>query len=272
MVPAHQLTLLIQGLTWACVLLGLLNWHEGIAILIGNFAGLITLVLCPRCQLLGPNHTRLPAKEAASGAIALTFDDGPDPIITPKVLDILEQYGAHASFFCIGKAAAEHPQLVKDIVQRGHSVENHSYAHGATFAALSTSSLYSDIQSAQKTLSKAGIPSPRYFRAPMGFRSPLLADVLRRLGMTHVAWTRRGYDRILSNPHQVCRRLTSGLTAGDILLLHDKGRDDGTPPVVLTALPLLLNYLSENGFHAIALPSDLAETPALSEHQPHIQG
>lgn len=272
MVPAHQLTVLIQGLSWASVLVGILDWHEGLAILGGNFAALITLVLCPRCQLLGPNHTRLSVRDAARGAIALTFDDGPDPVVTPQVLDILDRYGARASFFCVGKAAAAYPQIVRDIAQRGHRVENHSYAHGATFAALSTPALTAEIQNAQTALSNAGVPLPRYFRAPMGFRSPLLANVLRRLGMKHVAWTRRGYDRILRDPHQVCRRLTTGLTAGDILLLHDKSGQDGATPVVLTALPLVLDYVAANGLQAIALPPDLGETAALCEQQSHIHG
>lgn len=269
-VPAHQISLLIQSVTWVSVYLGALNWHEGLAVLGANFAILIALVMCPRCQLLGPNHTRLPPKDAMWGAIALTFDDGPDPIVTPQVLDILEQHGARASFFCIGRQAARYPHLIREILRRGHSVENHSYHHASSFATFNTKALYADIQKAQCTLTDAGDQRPRYFRAPMGFRSPLLADALRNLDLTHVAWTRRGYDRILRDPHKVLKRLITNLAAGDILLLHDTTSRKDTPPVVLKVLPLLLEYLTENGLQAIALPPTLDESRTTTAQQTHL--
>src|SRR5690606_24825909 len=85
--------------------------------------------LCPRCSLLGPNIVRLPEAAQREGWVAITLDDGPDPQVTPGVLDILRDAGATASFFLIARKAEQHPELVARIVAEGHSVENHSYAH-----------------------------------------------------------------------------------------------------------------------------------------------
>ncbi|AOV18565.1 hypothetical protein BJI67_10325 [Acidihalobacter aeolianus] len=253
LVAAHRVTLAIQVCAWGAVLLHELHWQDGLLLLGFNLAGLFALVLCPRCRLLGPNLVRLAEGDAASGAVALTFDDGPDPTVTPQVLDILDRYGARASFFCIGERAARHPELIREILHRGHTVENHSQRHAVGFAAFSSRALQADVLAAQQVLQTTGA-TPRYFRAPMGFRSPLLAEVLRRADLTHVAWTRRGYDRVLRDPLRIYAALTQGLAPGDILLLHDYAGLDSRPATVLEVLPRLLDYLSQQELHAVALP------------------
>src|SRR3954471_10932757 len=90
--------------------------------------------IMPRNALLGPNWSRLPASSAARGEVALTIDDGPDPVVTPHVLDILDRHGAKATFFCIGKEAMRYPELCREIVRRGHTVENHGHTHSTYFA------------------------------------------------------------------------------------------------------------------------------------------
>lgn len=269
LVAAHRIFLALQSANWGAVALGLLSWREGGIVLILNLLAMIGLVLCPRCRLLGPNVAQLPAEAAATGAVALTFDDGPDPAVTPHVLDILDRYGARASFFCVGERALRHPELIHEILRRGHTIENHSHRHAAGFAGFGAAALLADILAAQQALSDIGGRAPRYFRAPMGFRSPLLAEALRRLDLTHVAWTRRGYDRLLRDPRRIVRRLTRNLAVGDILLLHDSDGRIGGAPVVLEALPLLLEQLAAQGLHAIALPDGLAEAAAEPIQQPH---
>ncbi|AOU97453.1 hypothetical protein BI364_05205 [Acidihalobacter yilgarnensis] len=270
MVAAHQITLCVQTLNGLAVWLGVIDWREGLSILSLNLLIMFALVLCPRCRLLGPNFARLPNEDAAQGAVALTFDDGPDPTVTPLILDILERYDAHASFFCVGQKAARHPELIREILRRGHSVENHSDRHAPAFAAFGAGALLGDILAAQRVLSETGGQIPRYFRAPMGFRSPLLAGVLRRLDLTHVAWTRRGYDRILRDPHRVYQRLIQGLTPGDILLLHDTRSGKDTPPLALEVLPLLLDHLATQGLRAIALPPNMGIPHATANREPSL--
>ena len=112
--------------------------------------------LCPRCSLLGPNITRLPEAARRRGLVAITLDDGPDPQVTPLVLDLLRDAGATASFFLIGRKAEQHPALVARIVAEGHSVENHSWAHSHSFAFSGPARFRAEIGRAQQSLGAAG--------------------------------------------------------------------------------------------------------------------
>jgi peptidoglycan/xylan/chitin deacetylase (PgdA/CDA1 family) len=206
----------------------------------------------PRSRLLGPNLVRLPHTAARRGEIALTFDDGPDPDVTPKVLDILDRYGAKASFFCIGEDAAAHPDIVRDILRRGHGVENHSMHHSKLFALFGLTALRADIGLAQSLLGNLAGRPPAFFRAPMGIRSPFLDPVVTGLGLKYVSWTRRGFDTSRRDPADVLARLTSGLAAGDIVLLHDRKSAHGEA-TVLAVLPLLLERISATGLKSVSL-------------------
>ena len=202
----------------AITLIGLPAWWPWVlGALAANQAVLIAAVLWPRGRLLGSNVTRLPGAAAARGEICLTFDDGPDPQITPQVLDMLDRYNAKASFFCIGEKAAAYPDIVEAIVRRGHSVENHTLRHPLTFAFFGMAALRREIAAAQGALAGAAGRTPLFFRAPAGFRSPLLDPVLAALDLRYVSWTRRGYDAVSRNPVKVLQKLTRGLGAGDVL-------------------------------------------------------
>jgi peptidoglycan/xylan/chitin deacetylase (PgdA/CDA1 family) len=176
------------------------------------------------------------------------------------VLDCLAAWGATASFFCIGARAQAHPGLMRRIAAAGHGVENHTLSHRMYFACLGLRSLHAEVASAQAILAAVTGRAPRWFRAPMGLRTPLLYPVLIRASLTQATWRRRGYDTRCGDPATVLRRLLSGLTAGDVLLLHDGNAartPDGTP-VVLLVLPALLAALAERGFSAVALPDPAA--------------
>jgi peptidoglycan/xylan/chitin deacetylase (PgdA/CDA1 family) len=232
-------------------------WLNILGALLANHLILTGAVFWPRGRLLGPNMTHLPAAAVRRNEIALTFDDGPDPEITPQVLELLDQYDAKASFFCIAEKVAAFPELAREIVRRGHSIENHSHDHPYTFAMLGWSGLHRDISTAQDTIRSVTGVAPKFFRAPMGFRSPFLAPVIEYIGLYYVSWTRRGYDVFEQNPENILRRLKRGLAAGDILLLHD-GRSHqphGASTVVLEALPRLLEHLSSRGLKSVTLPA-----------------
>jgi len=230
-------------------------WVWCVGAIVANHALLTLLGLWPRSRLLGPNFTRLPASSIARGEVALTFDDGPDPGITPRVLDQLDRAGVRATFFCVATNAARHPELVREIARRGHAVENHSNAHEHTFAFLMLGGLRRDLASAQATLAALTGRMPRFFRPPMGFRNPLLDPVLHENGLRLVSWTRRGYDTRGGDPARVAARLERDLAAGDILLLHDghsAPAPDGTP-VVLAVLPRLLEAIRARNLKAVSL-------------------
>lgn len=214
----------------------------------------------PRSRLLGPNWTRLPAAAAARGDIAITLDDGPDPDVTPAVLDVLEAAGARASFFCIGEQARRYPALCRAMVTRGHSVENHSHRHRLGFALSGYRGFVAEVGAAQATLADITGQAPRFFRAPFGIRNPLLEPALCRFGLQLASWTRRAFDTREGAPAEVSRRLLRGLAAGDILLLHD-GNAARTPagrPVILEALPQVLAAARAAGLRPVSLPQTLA--------------
>jgi peptidoglycan-N-acetylglucosamine deacetylase len=228
-----------------------------------NHAVLGCAGMWPHSTVLGPNLRRLPA--AGRDEVALTFDDGPDPEVTPRVLDLLEEYGFHASFFCIGARARAYPEIVRDIVRRGHAVENHTDGHLYGFAALPPSGLWREVAAAQATLAALAGTPPAFFRAPMGLRSPLLQPVLARQGLHLVSWTRRALDGVHGDAHSASTRLRRHLAAGDVLLLHDgyaKRTRDGQA-VVLAVLPDLLKVLAARGLRSVTLRKGLTTT-----HQP----
>jgi len=230
-------------------------WPPIVAALVANHAVLFTASLLPRSRLIGPNLVRLPESAARRGEVAITFDDGPDPAVTPRVLDLLDARGARASFFCVGERAAAFPQLAAEIVRRGHSVENHSHRHSTSFGWYGPWRLRRELDAAQRSLHAAAGVAPRFFRAPFGTRNPLLDPALARLGLSLVSWTRRGYDTVDGDPARVLRRLVTGLAAGDVLLLHDgvAVRKRRAEPTVLAVLPRLLDQLAARGLKAVSL-------------------
>jgi peptidoglycan/xylan/chitin deacetylase (PgdA/CDA1 family) len=234
-------------------------WPWALGALAANHAVLTVAGLLPRSSLLGPNLTRLPQAAAARNEIALTIDDGPDPDVTPRVLDLLDAAGVKASFFCIGWRARENPALCRAIVERGHRVENHSDAHSWAFSAFGPGRMQADIAASQATLSDITGQAPRFFRPTAGLRNPFLDPVLAALDLRLAAWTRRGYDTREGRPEIVLGRLTRGLGAGDILLLHDghAARTAEDQPVILAVLPPLLRTLAEQKLKPVTLADAL---------------
>ena len=242
-------------------------WPLALGVVIANQALLTLAGMLPRCRWLGPNLTRLPALAAERGEVALTFDDGPDPAVTPRVLDLLEGAGARATFFCVGQRLADQPELAREMVRRGHLIENHTASHPNAFAAYGWRRMTAEVAHGQRLITQATGRAPRFFRAVAGLRNPLLDPILARQGLQLAAWTRRGYDTRCRDPEAVLRRLTRKLTAGDILLLHDghAARTAQGEPVVLAVLPRLLAELQARGLRPVTLDAACATTaPALA--------
>lgn len=216
--------------------------------------------LWPRSTWLGANILRLPPASVARREVALTIDDGPDPQVTPAVLDLLDAHGARATFFCIARHAQAHAALCREIVRRGHSVQNHSFAHSHAFSLFGPRAIRHELARAQDTLAQITGQRPRYFRAPAGLRNLFLSPVLHELDLQLVAWTRRGFDTARRDPADVLARLTRGLCAGDILLLHDRHAALATSgrPVTIEVLPALLQRFEQTGLRAVILPDALA--------------
>ena len=235
--------------TWAWILGTLLLNH----LLIGAIG------LWPRSDWLGPNWTRLPAGAIARREIALTIDDGPHPEITPQVLDLLDRYGVKATFFCVGAKAAQFPELCKNIIERGHAVENHSDRHSHLFALMGMRRMRREIEAGQEEITRITGRRPQFFRPPAGLRNPFLDPLLSVLGLRLVAWSARGYDTRTPDAGKVTERLLHDLKPGAILLLHDDNcaRTAGGIPVVLEVLPTLIETAHASGLRFATLPAAL---------------
>jgi peptidoglycan/xylan/chitin deacetylase (PgdA/CDA1 family) len=230
-----------------------LTWAAGA--IVTNHALLSVAGLWPRSTVLGSNMLRLSQAACEANQIAITIDDGPNPEVTPAVLDILDASNAKASFFCIGRLVESHPYLAQEIIRRGHSIENHSYGHHHHFSLMGMKSLRQQIVKTQEIISQTTGYMPAYFRAPAGLRSPLLDPVLQSLDLKLVSWTRRGFDTITNEPSKILNKLQRGLTAGDILLLHDGNcaLTKNSQPVVIPVLSKLLDTLKSMGLRPVSL-------------------
>jgi len=229
------------------------SWPSILAAIFLNHVVLGLIGLWPKSRLLGANMLRLPDAAANRNEISLTFDDGPDPDVTPKVLDILDRHHAKASFFVIGDKAAIYPGLIREIVKRGHSIENHSQQHSSFFGFFAWTALRKDIRATQEIIAGITGKPPEFFRSPMGIRNPLLDPMIAQFGLRYITWTRRGFDTVAGDSAVVLARLVRNLSAGDILLLHDR-RTRAAGAIVLEVLPALLDRIAAAGLKPVSLP------------------
>ncbi len=234
-------------------------WPWMLGTVVANHLILTAAGLWPRSKLLGPNWTSLPAAVAARGEVAVTIDDGPNPHITPRVLDLLDEHRAKATFFCIGSQIEEYAELAREIVRRGHAVENHSQRHLKRFSVLGPRAIADEIERAQQSIGAVTGERPRFFRAPAGLRNPFLDPILTRLDLRLASWTRRGFDTLNRDAGAVLEKLTHGARGGDILLLHDghAGHTQSGSALILEVLPGLLTALASSGLTPVTLRSTL---------------
>jgi peptidoglycan/xylan/chitin deacetylase (PgdA/CDA1 family) len=187
--------------------------------------------------------------------VALTFDDGPHPVYTPAVLDILHRYGATATFFCVGLYAAAHPDLLARIVDAGHGLGNHTWSH-PYLPDLSRDEVLRQVEATGDVLAKATSAAPGLVRPPYGARTP---DVLRWLvepGLTAVLWDVDACDWAAPGTDAIVANVTGGVTAGSIVLMHDGGGDRAQ---TVAALPQILEGLLERGLSFVPVnPANLA--------------
>lgn len=203
--------LILLGAVWKW---GALVFAAGGALLAGLYC---LAVLRPCCGWLGPVACRTGGK-----SILITIDDGPDPHDTPLLLDLLDQHGVKAVFFMIGEKAAAHPELVREVVVRGHEIGNHTMTHPqATFWCAGPWRTWREIAGCQKVIEDITGKKPRWFRAPVGHRNFFTHPVAAALGMKVMAWNRRGYDAVEKDVCKVLARILPGLGPGDIVLLHE---------------------------------------------------
>lgn len=173
--------------------------------------------VAPSAQLFGPTLR----KTGDFSTIALTFDDGPNPVATPAILDLLEKYESSASFFQIGERVRAFPELAEEVLRRGHTIGNHTDTHRRlTF--LSKETIARELNGCAAALERATGRRTSWVRPPFGYRGPQLAGALRLQNCVSgvVMWSASARDWRAQSSEQVINRLRQ-VKGGDIVLLHD---------------------------------------------------
>jgi peptidoglycan/xylan/chitin deacetylase (PgdA/CDA1 family) len=192
--------------------------------------------------------------QGAERTLALTFDDGPPPHTTPAVLDILEQHEAVATFFVVGHKVDKYPEVVRQIVARGHALGLHGYQHDRLFALKPPATVAADIEKTRAAVERACGVRPLMFRPPIGFVSPRTAAGARRAQAPLIGWSARAYDGMGQvSPERVVRRIEAGLRAGAIVLLHDAAEHDDFTPAAVEALPRILEAIQRRGLATVTV-------------------
>jgi peptidoglycan/xylan/chitin deacetylase (PgdA/CDA1 family) len=225
-------------------------WLIGAAGALGTAAGITAYgAVFPRAQVFGPTVCRTNSPRR----LAITFDDGPNPAITPKLLDLLQQHHAHATFFLIGRFVREYQGLVREIAARGHAIGNHTETHPNLFW-FGQSQIRIELSRCSDAIQSATRQPPKWFRPPFGMRNPWLAGVARELDLRVVMWTLIPGDWRDDKPSEwLIRRMTPVAVrtenklqnpqthasyTGEILCLHDgfHRRQNGDRTHTLAAL------------------------------------
>jgi peptidoglycan/xylan/chitin deacetylase (PgdA/CDA1 family) len=221
-----------------------------IACFAGYAALVVAGVLSPSLEMFAEVVNRGP--EGARG-VALTFDDGPHPSHTRAILDELDRAGAKATFFVLGEKAARHPELLDEIVRRGHSLGVHGRTHDRMLSLRSLARVRADLSSTATLLLHAAGKKPHFFRPPVGQTNPRIARAARDLGLTIVGWSVRAFDGVRTDPDRVVARVVPRLRDGAIVLLHDAAENDDRVPAAVAALPRILDALRARGLSAVRL-------------------
>lgn len=177
--------------------------------------------------------------------ISITFDDGPNPEFTPGVLRLLKEYAQHATFFLIGEKAEEHKELIKQIIDDGHSIGNHSYSHSKSFGFFSSEKIIGELKKTNIIIEKITGKQLKLFRPPFGVTNPNIKKALKKTHHFSIGWSKRSYDTTKISEEKIFQNIIKDLKKGDVILLHDSSAK------TLRVLEHLLQYMKEQKLTSI---------------------
>lgn len=188
--------------------------------------------------------------EGRPGTMALTFDDGPHPQITPALLDHLKVENIKASFFCIGKYVEAFPALAKRIVDEGHAIGIHSQDHHWSWGFISTGRVTDQIEQCSQAIERATGTRTRLFRPPFGVTNPKIGRAVQEAGLTTIGWDLRTFDTARS-PAEVMKRISARRKPGTIAVLHD------TQPGTLELVKGIIAHCRKHGIELVRCDAHL---------------
>lgn len=184
--------------------------------------------------------------ETEDKIIAITFDDGPDEMVTSQLLKILDKHNAKATFFCIGSKVNPNKAIVESIINKGHIIGNHSFFHANYFDLLSSERMMKEIELTNNDIYKITGVKPLLFRPPFGVTNPPLRKALNNAGMTSIGWSLRTFDTV-KDPDQVLEKIKNNTLPGDIVLFHD------TLEFIPQVVDKYLDWIKEQGWKIVGL-------------------
>jgi peptidoglycan-N-acetylglucosamine deacetylase len=202
-------------------------------------------------HLLAINHN----KKIKQEQVSITFDDGPHPEFTPKVLELLDKYDAKATFFCIGKNIEAHPALFQELISHGHTVGNHTYSHASNFGFFSSEKVLEELEKTNKIVKELSGLGLRLYRPAFGVTNPSIKKALQQTNLKTIGWSKRSLDTTAISEKNIVNRITRNLKKGDIILLHD------TSDKSVAVLERLLLFLQSNKMQAVTVNELLSIQP-----------
>jgi peptidoglycan-N-acetylglucosamine deacetylase len=214
-------------------------------------------VIFPRLEMYARVVSRGPA---GSARVALTFDDGPHPVTTRRVLAALAPTRHRATFFVLGEKARRHPGLVREIHAGGHTLAVHGDSHDRLHSFRMPRTVHDEIVRAGATVQAATGVRPRFFRPPLGHTSITSVRGARLAGVTLIGWSSRGFDGVRGrSPEAVVEQVARTLVDAAIVMLHDAEEHDDFEPAAVRALPRLVALLDERGLTSVGLDALLGD-------------
>ncbi|MBW3557594.1 MAG: polysaccharide deacetylase family protein [Actinobacteria bacterium] len=229
----------------------------------------LTGALAHPAGALGPGARRVTDVAGYAGAptdpvVALTFDDGPDPVTTPQILDILASRGAKATFFVVGAQAARYPDLVRRIAREGHVVAGHTWSH-ARLTGMSEATFVREVDSTNRMIESLTNVAVRCVRPPQGVSDTAVVARLAGRGLTTMQWSIDPQDWRTPGVGAIVERVLAGARPGDVVVLHDRRGASQTP----AALPAILDGLAQRGYRTVTICGGGASGPVRPEVVPY---
>ncbi|MBQ4913726.1 polysaccharide deacetylase family protein [Maribacter sp. MMG018] len=186
-------------------------------------------------------------KSIKDNLVAITFDDGPHPEYTPQVLELLKKHNAKATFFCVGKQVQKNPDLFKAIIDGGHTVGNHTYTHVRSFGFFNEEEVSKELLKTIDLVKNISGLQMKLYRPAFGVTNPSIEKSVKKLNLTSIGWNVRSLDTTPRNENMVLKRITSKISKGDIVLLHD------TSEKSVRVLERLLLFLDEKKLESVTV-------------------
>jgi peptidoglycan/xylan/chitin deacetylase (PgdA/CDA1 family) len=190
--------------------------------------------------------------------VVITFDDGPDPEITPEILDVLAEFKAKAAFFCIGKKIADGENIIRRIHDEGHEIGLHSFSHSFVYDFYPTAFVIQDLKRNRLAVKNLIGYIPSFFRPPYGVTNPAIGKAIRKENYKVIGWSIRSLDTVIKNEDKILKRMIRHTKPGSIILLHDHLKS--TPGILYR----YLTFLKEQDYQVLKLSEALQTKPYVS--------